>query len=57
MPDTRAGDKNMPNVNKSATCLIQWDNRSKQYPWRVVTLAGECLAYFRDARDAIAFCN
>lgn len=47
----------MPNVNKSATCLIQWDNRSKQYPWRVVTLAGECLAYFRDARDAIAFCN
>ena len=37
--------------------LIQWDNRSKRYPFRVVTFSGVCLAYFRHQRDAVAFCD
>ena len=35
---------------------IQWDNACKAFPYRVVALSGVSLAYFRDRRDAIAFC-
>ena len=35
---------------------IQWDSACKAFPYRVVTLSGVSLAYFRDRRDAIAFC-
>ena len=38
------------------TYLIQFDTISRRYPWRVLTLSGECLAYFRKLRDAEAFC-
>ena len=37
--------------------LIQWDNRSMRWPFRVVTLAGDCLAYFRSMADAVAYCE
>jgi hypothetical protein len=36
--------------------LIQWDNASKRFPYRVLTLSGNCLGYFRTSRDAEAFC-
>lgn len=35
--------------------LIQWDNASRRYPFRVVSLSGECLGYFRDAWAAIDY--
>ena len=43
--------------NRNAQYLIQWDNRSKRFPFRVVTVSGICLAYFKDRRDAEAFCG
>ena len=42
--------------NTTARYLIQWDNASKAYPYRVLTMSGTCLAYFRNQRDAEAFC-
>ena len=41
----------------SARYLIQWDNRSTWWPFRVVTLSGCCLAYFRSFADAVRFCE
>lgn len=41
----------------TATYLIQWDNASKAFPYRVLTIGGECLAYFKHQRDAEAFCG
>ena len=37
--------------------LIQWDNASKRYPFRVVTTAGEGCGYFRTVADAATFCE
>jgi hypothetical protein len=37
--------------------LIQWDTASKRFPFRVLTVSGECLAYFRTASDAREFCS
>ena len=36
--------------------LIQWDNRSKRYPFAVTTVSGQCLGYFRNVKDAETFC-
>ena len=41
----------------TATYLIQWDNASKRFPYRVLTMSGTCLAYFKNRRDAEAFCG
>jgi hypothetical protein len=43
--------------NTNVRYLIQWDNASKRFPYRVLTTAGECLAYFRNQKDAEAFCG
>lgn len=43
--------------NRNAEYLIQWDNRSKGFPFRVVTVSGTCLAYFKTQADAEAFCG
>jgi hypothetical protein len=44
-------------MNLNAKFLIQWDNASKRYPYRVLTISGTCLAYFRNQKDAEAFCG
>lgn len=36
---------------------IQWDNISRKFPFRVVTISGRCLGYFMHERDAKRFCN
>ena len=36
--------------------LIQWDNASKAFPYRVLTLSGRCIGYFRNRADAINYC-
>ena len=42
-------------MKRNATHLIGWDNASKRYPFRVSTISGTCLGYFRHMRDAAAF--
>jgi hypothetical protein len=37
--------------------LIQWDNRSKRYPYRVITKSGTPCAYFLSFDDAVAYCE
>lgn len=37
--------------------LVQWDNRSKAFPFRVVSMSGVCYAYFKTSRDAGAWCE
>jgi hypothetical protein len=35
--------------------MVMWDNASKHFPYRVLTIDGECLAYFRTSKDAKSF--
>lgn len=37
--------------------LIQWDNASKSWPFRVLTVSGEGCGYFRTFPDAVEFCE
>ena len=44
-------------MNRNAQFLIQWDNSSKRFPYRVLTISGQCLAYFVSQGDAVLFCG
>jgi hypothetical protein len=37
--------------------LIQRDNRSQLYPYRVVSTSGTCLAYFVTQGEAVRYCE
>lgn len=37
--------------------IIDWDNKSKLFRFRVTTYSGITAAYFRTEQDAIAWCE
>jgi hypothetical protein len=37
--------------------IIQWDNASKRFPYRVLTMSGQSCGYFRTLGDAADYCE
>lgn len=44
-------------ANREIKYLIQCDSPSKHFKFRVVTMSGVLIGYFKHFNDAVAFCE
>jgi hypothetical protein len=49
--------KQLANVNRNVKYIIQGDSPSKRFKFRVVTMSGVLVGYFKKFDDATNFCN